>query len=169
MGSLPSTIKEPQIRALKILLVIHGLKIKTHDLDQFWEKLVYWLSGYHWRTCGTLTSGCMFSSLPISARDSLRLSFPCSLSPSSLKSFLTRLKNSSSEEVVVAHNKHCQDQADIHLTDPVVDFSDEDVGTSAPVLQPPGSKLPSSASVQGFLKCPLSWDFLSLGTTASLH
>lgn len=40
MDSLPSTIKEPHIRALKTLLVTHGLKVKTHDLDQFWEEAI---------------------------------------------------------------------------------------------------------------------------------
>jgi hypothetical protein len=47
LGSLLSTIKEPQIRALKSLLVTYGLKVKTHDLDQFWEKatiLPPWIS-----------------------------------------------------------------------------------------------------------------------------
>ena len=46
MGFFPSTINEPQIRALKTLLVTCGLKAKTHDRDQFWEKaaiLVPWL------------------------------------------------------------------------------------------------------------------------------
>ena len=38
MGSLPSTINESQIRALKILLVTHGLQVKSHDLDKFWEE-----------------------------------------------------------------------------------------------------------------------------------
>lgn len=32
MGSLPSTIKEPNIRALKTLLVTGGLKVKTQPL-----------------------------------------------------------------------------------------------------------------------------------------
>ncbi|EDL08138.1 RIKEN cDNA 1700092C17 [Mus musculus] len=47
MGFLPSAIKEPQIRSLKILLVIRGLKVKTHDLDQFLEEtaiLAPWIS-----------------------------------------------------------------------------------------------------------------------------
>ena len=42
-----SSIKEPHIRALKTLLVTHGLKVKTHDLDQFGEKatiLHQWIS-----------------------------------------------------------------------------------------------------------------------------
>lgn len=65
------------------------------------------------------------------------------------------LKNSSPEEVVAAPNKHCQDQANIHLpiTDPgplsQVDLSDEDEGSSAPVLWLSGSKVSSSAAVPG--------------------
>lgn len=97
MGSLPSTIKEPQVRALKTLMVNHN--VKPHDLDQFWEEVVYWPSGYYWRTCGTMTSGYMFSFLPASARYSLGLSLPCSLFPSSLKSFISSLKNSSSRKL----------------------------------------------------------------------
>ena len=57
MGSLPSTIKEPQIRALKTLLVTHGLKVMTHNLDQFWEEVAFstpWISphvGSHMCRC----------------------------------------------------------------------------------------------------------------------
>ena len=70
-----------------------------------------------------------------------------------LLAVIASLKNSSPEEVVAAHNKHCQDQANIHLsiTDLVplspgkqVDFSNEDEGASTPALQPSGSKLSSS-------------------------
>jgi hypothetical protein len=60
--------------------------------------------------------------------------------------------------VEAAHNKHCQDQANIHLsiTDFVllspgkqVDFNNEGEGVSAPALQPSGSKPTSSTTVQG--------------------
>jgi hypothetical protein len=47
MVSLPSIIKEPQVRVLKPLLVTCGLKV-THGLDQFWEEaaiLAFCLSG----------------------------------------------------------------------------------------------------------------------------
>lgn len=45
MGSLCFTIMEPQIMALKTLPVKHGPKIKTHDLDQFWEEANIWPYG----------------------------------------------------------------------------------------------------------------------------
>ena len=77
---------------------------------------------------------------------------------------IANLKNSSPEDVVASHNKHCQDQANIYLfiTDPVplspgkqVDFShedgneDENEGASALALWPPGSKPSSSPAVPG--------------------
>lgn len=37
-GSLPSTVKERQIRALKTLPVTHGLKVKNNDQDEFWKE-----------------------------------------------------------------------------------------------------------------------------------
>jgi hypothetical protein len=54
---------------------------------------------------------------------------------------------------VATYNKHCQDQANIHLSinDPVplslgeqVDFSDEDEGISAPALKLSGFKMSPS-------------------------
>lgn len=58
MGSLPS------IMALKTLLVTCRLQVKTYDLDQFESRLLYCPPNYCQKTCGTLTSGCLFSSLP---------------------------------------------------------------------------------------------------------
>ena len=60
-----------------------------------------------------------------------------------LLAVIASLKNSSPEEVVDAHNKHCQDQVNIHLSiaDPVSfslgkqdDLIDDDEGTSIPSL-----------------------------------
>jgi len=77
---------------------------------------------------------------------------------------ISSLKNSSPEEVVTTHNKHCQDQAYICLsiTDTFlrslgkwVDFSNEDEGASALVLQLSGSKPYFSAAVQGPSLTPL--------------
>ena len=86
-GFSPFTTKEPLIGALKTLLVTCGLKVKTHNLDQFLgggchivrldisgEHVEPWLPGFG------------FSSLPVSMRYSLGLSLLCSLSPSFLQS-----------------------------------------------------------------------------------
>ena len=68
------------------------------------------------------------------------------------------LKNSSLEEVVATHDKHCQDHTNIHLSviEPIplclskqVDLSNEDDGESAPTLWLTGSKLSTSAAVRG--------------------
>lgn len=94
-GSLPSTIKETQIRALKTLPVTPGLKVRAHNLDQLVEKAAILVS---WISCGTLTSGCVLSSLQQSGINPL-LHFALLL-----LAVITSLNNSSPEEVVAAQN-----------------------------------------------------------------
>lgn len=62
MGSLHSTIKEPQIRVHKTLNVTRSLNVNTHELDKVWEKaaiLDLWISPEN--TCRSTTSE-LFSS-----------------------------------------------------------------------------------------------------------
>ena len=59
-GFSPSTTKEPLIGALKTLLVTCGLKVKTYNLDQFWEEaaiLSAWISLENMWNPGFLDSG----------------------------------------------------------------------------------------------------------------
>lgn len=156
MDSLLSTTKETQIRALKTLLVTCGLKAETNNLDQFWEKVAILAPWITLENMWDPDLWMVFSFLPGSLRYSQGLALPCSLSPLSFQSLLL-LRILSPEEVVAAHNKHSQDQANIHLpiTDlaPLslgkqVDIGDEDKGASAVGLQQSGSKLSSSTTVQ---------------------
>lgn len=59
--------------------------------------------------CGTLSSGCTFSSLPTSEVQS-GIMPPLFFVPI-LLAVITNLKNPSSEEAVAANNKHCQGRA----------------------------------------------------------
>lgn len=70
------------------------------------RKLLFWLPGCPQRTCGTLTPGSLFSSLPESARYILGLPLPLVPSPHSPCSPKSAsLKISSPEEVVAAWNR----------------------------------------------------------------
>uniref|UniRef100_A0A8D2DEN1 Beta-retroviral matrix protein domain-containing protein n=1 Tax=Sciurus vulgaris TaxID=55149 RepID=A0A8D2DEN1_SCIVU len=40
MGNLLSTQKMPQLSALQILLSQRGLKVRTSDLDKFWDETI---------------------------------------------------------------------------------------------------------------------------------
>jgi len=163
MGSFPSIIKELQIRTLKTLLVLMVSRLRCMTWTNFGRWLLFWTPGYHQRTCGTLTSGCVFSSL-------IRLGLPV-LVPI-LLAVIASLKNSSPEQMVAAHDEHFHDQAKRHLSfsDPgplspgkQVDFGDEDEGAFVPALWQSGCKPSSRPVVAGPLltrpSAPAPWRY----------
>lgn len=86
MNSFLSTIKEPQIRALKTLWLLMVSRLKLMTWTNFGRRSLFWPLGCCRRTCGTLTSGFEFSSLLTSMSYNLGLAPPCSLLSSSLQS-----------------------------------------------------------------------------------
>lgn len=141
MGYLPSATKEPQIRALKTLLVTRGLKVKTHDLDQLLEEadiLVSWISLENmWDSALWM----VFFSLPASSRCILGLPLSCSLSSSSFQSSpVLRILPQKKWWLPIINTIRIK-LILLSITDPIplflakqVDFSDEDEGTSTPAL-----------------------------------
>ena len=89
MGSFPSPIKEPQIRALKTLLDTCGLKVKTHYLGQFWEEAAILPVLFLAPNC-KVQSGIIFPFFFVAI----------------LLAVIACLKNSSPEDVVALNNKY---------------------------------------------------------------